>query len=216
MSQRFINFINDANALEPRVGSINIGQIQYIQQLLVRNPHIKHVLETGFHTGISAATFMDVREDIQVTSFDIFWFDYTRKAKLILDKYYPDRNLLIAGNSLGSLPTYFRQIRQEIDLVFIDGGHEWPTPYYDLQVILANMKEGTIVLIDDYCEAHGRQGVIRAVDEIVKKGLLKDIQLIQFADRGMVHAIRSSINYTPEVTKEERHKLLEDISSHYE
>lgn len=215
MTERFINFLNDTNALQPKVGSINVGQMQYIRQLVSSTPTIKNVLETGFHTGISAATFLDVREDIQVTSFDIFWFDYTRKAKLLLDKYYPDRNLLIAGNSIGSLPTYFRRFKEDIDLVFIDGGHEWPIPYYDLQIILANLKEGTVVLIDDYCEAHGKQGVISAVDEILKKGLLKDIRLIQSSDRGMIHALRSSITYTPEVSTDERITLLSDISSHY-
>ncbi len=215
MTETFVRFLNDANTLEPKVGSINFGQMQYIRQLVASTPSIKHVLETGFHTGISAATFLDVREDIQVTSFDIFWFDYTRKAKLLLDKYYPDRNLLIAGNSIGSLPTYFRRFKEDIDLVFIDGGHEWPIPYYDLQVILANVKEGTIVLIDDYCEAHGKQGVIRGVDEILSKGLLNDIRLIQSSDRGMIHAVRSHVPYSPEVSQLERLSLLSDISSHY-
>ena len=134
---------------------------------------------------------------------------------ILLDKYYGNRNLLIAGNTIGSLKKYLEQTKTEFDLVFIDGGHEWPVPYYDLQEILSMVKEDTIVLIDDYCEAHGKQGVIRAVDEIIKMGLLKDIQVLNSHDRGMIIAKRSSLPYKSQIPHEEVERLLGDISSHY-
>lgn len=216
MSDQFRALLSDLSKIDVKVGSINQGQMEFMTDILKKNPSIKKILETGFHIGVSAATFLDVRSDIEVTSFDIFWFDYTRKAKLLVDKYYPCRTILIAGNTIGSLSSYLDRTKDEYDLVFIDGGHEWPIPYYDLQIILSRVKEGTIILIDDYCEAHGKQGVIRSVDEILKKGLLSDVYLIQSSDRGMIYAKRSAIPYTPEVPEEEVIRLLQDVSSHYD
>jgi predicted O-methyltransferase YrrM len=217
MSDRINKFIQEINKLDVKVGSVNYGQIQFLTELLQKLPHIKRILETGFHIGLSAAVFLDVRDDIEVVSFDIFWFDYTRKAKLLLDKYYPMKNLLIAGNTIGSLRLYLERTKdQPIDMVFIDGGHEWPIPYYDLQVVLSYVKEDTIIVVDDYCEAHGMQGVIRSVDEIIKKGLLKDVMVVRSEDRGMIVAKRSNVPYKDEVPKDEIIRLLQDTSSHYQ
>ena len=216
MSSTFVSFCSEVEKLDLKVGSINLGQINFIMDLLRKNPSIKRVLETGFHTGLSAATFLDVREDIEVVSFDIFWFDYTRKAKLLLDKHYPFRNLLVAGNTAGSLQNYLKKTKDEpIDLVFVDGGHEWPVPYFDLQILLSSVKQDTIIIIDDYCEAHGTHGVIRAVNAIIELGLLKDVHIMQAEDRGMIVAKRSSTPFVPTVTQEELVQQLQDISSHY-
>lgn len=217
MTSRLVLFCNEIQKLEPKVGGVTPKQMDFIMTLLRNNGGIKKVLETGFHTGLSTATFLEVREDIEVVSFDIFWFDYTRKAKLLLDKYYPHRNLLIAGNSLNSLKLYLEKTKgSDIDLVFVDGGHEWPIPYYDLQILLARIKENTIVLIDDYCEAHGKHGVIEAVNKVIEMGLLKDIALYNFDDRGMICARRSGKDFSEDIPKEEIQRLLQDVKSHYE
>jgi predicted O-methyltransferase YrrM len=217
MSSTLQKFLEEIQTLDTKVGSINVGQILFLMELMKKEQKIKRVLETGFHTGISAATFLDTRPDVQVVSFDIFWFDYTRKAKLILDKYYPRRNLLIAGNTMSSLSSFFSQKNNiPFDLVFIDGGHEWPIPFYDLQIILSQIQEGTFVIIDDYCEAHGQQGVIRAVDEIIQLGLLSDIQYVSSQDRQMVFAKRSAVPFSPSIPDDEIYRLLQETHSHYD
>lgn len=216
MSSHLLDFLKEIKDLHPQVGSISSEQCKFIQNILRTNTSIKKVLETGFNVGISAAACLDVRENIEVVSFDIFWFDYTRKAKLILDKHYPARHLLIAGNSVGSLKLYFDKMKDDIDFVFIDGGHEWPVPYYDLQQILSHVKEGTIILIDDYCEQHGRHGVIDAVNTIREKGLLINTYVLSDGNGGMLIGMRSAIPFTPEIPDYEIQRALQDVDSHYE
>ena len=85
MSATLLEFVAAAQQLPLRVGSVSPAQQKFIRTFLAEHPEIRIILETGFHIGLSAAVFMDTRPDIRVISFDIFWFDYTRRAKLLLD-----------------------------------------------------------------------------------------------------------------------------------
>jgi len=201
-----------------KVGSITPEQRQFLVFFLQEHPEIKQILETGFHCGLSAAIMMEARDDIFVTSFDIFWFDYTRRAKLILDIQYPGRNLLLAGNSIISLPTFFKQFpTYKPDLVFIDGGHEHPVPFLDMHYILQSIPENTWIIIDDYCEAHGMQGVIEAVNTFIENGCIQNISYYKDNDRGWIVGSRSSVSVPESVltTPEKLDKVYRDIESHY-
>lgn len=211
-------FMKNIFTLPIRVGSINHAQQEFIQTFLKEHSDVKHILETGFHVGLSAATMLSVRPDIIVTSFDIFWFDYTRRAKLFLDIAFPGRNNLIAGNSINTLPTFFNTFPSySPDFVFIDGGHERPIPYIDLWYILNHVRPGTWVMIDDYCEEHGSQGVIEAVNTILKDGILVEVNAYKAADRGWVFGRRSSV-ILKEIhltNPESINTILRDTESHY-
>jgi len=212
------HFVNEIQKLPARMGSITIPQQQFLTMFLQEHTEIKEVLETGFHMGLSAATMMMARDDIQVTSFDIFWFDYTRRAKLLLDLHYPLRNMLVAGNSVCSLQTFFTKFPFYMpDLVFVDGGHERPVPFLDMYFILNHIREGTWIIIDDYCEEHGSGGVNEAVDEFIKEGYMEQIQAYKAGDRGWVVGKRSAraMAYSEQTSKEELMKVYRDIESHY-
>jgi hypothetical protein len=196
--ERLVAFIDSIKTIPVKVGSITPPQQQFLRYFLSSHPEIKSILETGFHVGLSAAVMLSAREDIFVTSFDIFWFDYTRRSKLLLDIAFPNRNLLIAGNSATSLPTFLTQHpAYSADMVFIDGGHERPIPFIDLYNILTRTKEGTWIVIDDYCPAHGGQGVIEAVDKFIKDGALVDVQFYAAQDRGWAVGRRSAAPIPP-------------------
>lgn len=214
----FQEFYTNIQTLPIRVGSINQAQQQFIQKFLTETPDVKNVLETGFHVGLSAATMLCVRDDIIVTSFDIFWFDYTRRAKLFLDIAFPGRNTLIAGNSINTLPTFFNTFpTYSPDFVFIDGGHERPIPYIDLWYILNHVRSGTWIMIDDYCDEHGSQGVIEAVNAMISSGVISEVTAYKSYDRGWIFGRRSSVKLpeTELTTKENIDKLLRDTESHY-
>jgi len=213
-----INYINEVSKLPVRMGSITPPQQQFLIQFLTEHTEIKEILETGFHIGLSAATMMSVRDDIYVTSFDIFWFDYTRRAKLLLDIYFPVRNLLVAGNSVCSLQTYFKKHPSYVpDLVFIDGGHERPIPFLDMYYILKQILTGTWIIIDDYCKEHGEGGVLEAVNEFITKGYITDVKIYKAADRGWMVGKRTTIEieYSEKTSEEELMKVYRDIESHY-
>jgi len=214
----YVKFVTEISQLPTRMGSITPPQQQFLIDFLQKNESIKQVLETGFHVGLSSATMMTARDDIYVTSFDIFWFDYTRRAKLLLDIHFPQRNILIAGNSVCSIPTFFKQFpTYKPDLVFIDGGHERPVPFLDMYFILKNIDAGTWIIVDDYCKDHGLGGVIEAVNEFIEKGYICDVSTYQAADRGWVVGKRTSvpIAYSEMASKEELMKVYKDIESQY-
>lgn len=216
MSAQFQEFVTGIQRLPVRVGSVSPAQQQYIRSFMTEHPEIRTVLETGFHIGLSAATFLDIRPDVNVISFDIFWFDYTRRAKLLLDIAYPGRNLLIAGNSITSLPTWFAlSAAPKPDLVFIDGGHERPVPAIDLYHILRELPAGTWVMVDDYCEEHGSQGVMEAVQGCADRGELVEVSAYKVADRGWVMSRRSGVPATMPPELAGLDALLRDTESHY-
>lgn len=162
---------------------------------------------------------IDTRPDIIVMSFDIFWFDYTRKAKLILDSFYPKRNILLAGNSINSIPTLYSIFPEYTpDFIFIDGGHEKPVPFLDMYILFSKCKEGTWIMIDDYCEEHGIHGVIEAVHTFIKNKVLINASAYKSADRGWILAQRSGLPVPKSEFYEnsnEINKVLQDILSHY-
>ena len=219
MSENLKEFFRKIQTLPIKVGSITPPQIKFLQDFLSEHTEVKNVLETGFHVGLSAAVMMDVRPDILTTSFDIFWFDYTRKAKLMLDIVYPGRNILIAGNSITSIPTYLKLNPSYMpDFIFIDGGHERPIPYLDMYILFKYIKEDTWIMIDDYCEAHGSQGVIEAVNVFIKCGVLKEVKTYQEQDRGWIFGRRSEVAVPFSEYAENPKEImvqLKDIESHY-
>jgi predicted O-methyltransferase YrrM len=216
--EAYANFIRDIQDLPVRMGSIRPSQQHFLIDFLVKHPEIKEVLETGFHVGISAATMMLARDDIYVTSFDIFWFDYTRRAKLILDIHYPTRNILIAGNSACSLQTFFGRFSgYKPDLVFIDGGHERPIPFIDMYFIFKNIRTGTWIIIDDYCVEHGANGVMEAVNECINEGYIENVTVYKEEDRGWIVGTRSSIavKASEKVNREALDVVYKDVMTHY-
>ena len=67
------------------------------------------------------------------------------------------------------LKGYSKDVLKKIDLekinfVFLDGGHSYETVREDLNILINNLKENSIILCDDYNIDH--YGVKRAVDEI--------------------------------------------------
>ena len=219
MSNSLSEFSKCLSTLPIRVGSINQAQQGFIFRFLQEHPEIKNILETGFHVGLSAAIMMEAREDIRVVSSDIFWFDYTRRAKLLLDIHYPGRNTLLAGNSVNTLPTFFNTFPSySPDFVFIDGGHERPVPYIDLYHILNHIKASTPVMIDDYCQEHGQHGVIEGVNRFIELKILEKVQIYKSEDRGWVLGYRSSLPMPSsdfDLSPASIDSVLRDTESHY-
>ena len=219
LSKNYMEFEEAICKLPIRCGSINNSQQGFLIEFLVSNPEICNILETGFNAGLSAAIMMEARPDIRVVSSDIFWFDYTRRAKLLLDIAYPGRNTLFAGNSINTIPTLFTQFNYMPDFVFIDGGHDSPVPYIDMYYILNHIRPGTPVMIDDYCMEHGQSGVIVAVNRFIELGVLSDVKFYNSEDRGWAFGFRSSVEMPPSdfnINAESIDKLLRDTECHYD
>ena len=84
---------------------------------------------------------------------------------------------LIKGNS----NTILRNLDlEEIDFVFLDGGHSFETVFSDLDLIYKKISsnKGAVILCDDYEDATYITGVKKAVDQFVKENNLK-LELIK-------------------------------------
>lgn len=156
---------------EGHIGQKNTGQPEYFENLLTGHSEIQNICEIGFNGGHSSEVFLRTREDTVVTSFDIMRHSYAEVGKEYIDLTYPGRHTLIEGNSLESVPQFAKEHSEvKFDLIFIDGGHRYPVPYWDI----VNMRElagsDTILVIDDL----GNSGVKRSYDQCIEEGIITE------------------------------------------
>jgi predicted O-methyltransferase YrrM len=127
----------------------NNDEVELLKKLL-NEKNIKNILEIGFNAGHSSEIFLESRNDIYVTSFDMGIHRYVKVAKQYIDKTYPTRHKLIYGDSRITLPEYIENNSdKKFDLIFIDGGHYHDVPQRDLFNCKLLSHEDTIVIMDD-------------------------------------------------------------------
>lgn len=125
------------------------GEVKLLKNL-VKNKSITSVLEIGFNGGHSAELFLKENPNIHVTSFDIGHHNYVKIGKEYIDVKYPNRHTLIIGNSLKTIPEYYKKnTNKKFDIIFIDGGHDYDTSFGDLKNCRSLAHKNTIVIMDD-------------------------------------------------------------------
>ena len=80
-------------------------------------------------------------------------------------------------NSISIYKGYSKEILprlrlEEIDFVFLDGGHSYNTVKEDLNILRGRLKKKSVIICDDYNISH--YGVNRAVNEIRENYEFKD------------------------------------------
>ncbi len=132
------------------------GQIPEESLILARavsSTNIKDVLEIGFNAGHSAVTLLANNPHCNVTSIDLGWHPYTKYGKQYVDIAFPGRHKLLIGDSTKVVLEQALALEgKKYDLIFIDGGHDFPIAKHDLvcSQLLAHTK--TILLMDDVVE----------------------------------------------------------------
>jgi len=177
-----------ALGLKPTEGSVVPEQIKFLADFVVKN-NIKNILEVGFNAGLSAGTFLASSPKTRVISLDIGAHEYVLKAQSALAHQYPGRLFLVIGDSgdtLHQFQTYHPEYRP--DLIFLDGGHTYPTPSIDLAFALKIVKVGGWIIIDDVFTKGREPDVLKAVQEAVKGGKMVLLGQYEAQDRGWVVA----------------------------
>lgn len=83
------------------------------------------ILEIGFNAGHSTLLFLLANPATHVTCFDICEHAYTRPCFEFIERTFPGRCELIAGDSTKTVPAFVRDNPgRRFDLVHIDGCHE--------------------------------------------------------------------------------------------
>ena len=163
------------------------GQVKFLRNI-VNNKSIKTVMEIGFNAGHSAELFLSSNKNINLVSFDIGCHKYVNLGKEFIDKTYPNRHTLIIGNSLSTVPEYFKKENKKFDLIFIDGGHSYNVAKGDILNCKNLAHDKTIVVIDDTINNNNllkgwNIGPNRAWKEAKDSNMIKEIGTIDF-ERG--------------------------------
>jgi predicted O-methyltransferase YrrM len=160
--------LKEISVTENIEGGSEIEQYKYFIDLLVSKPTIKIVLEIGFNTGVSAASFLSSRDDVYVISVDIAQHKYVHDCKKLINQQFPGRHTLLIGDSKKIIPELIELGQIVPDLIFIDGDHIAPTPLIDARNCLAMGHKETLFVMDDTNLINGWAGVLDAMCELIK------------------------------------------------
>lgn len=136
--------------IEGHMCSISSDQPAFFSDLIKSNPKIIRIAEIGFNAGHSSAVFLQAKPNVIVYSFDIMNHRYVRYGKEFIDQTFPDRHVLIEGDSTKSVPRFYQENPSvKFDLIFIDGGHGYNFVFQDIKNMRNFAHRDTIVILDD-------------------------------------------------------------------
>jgi len=142
-------FLNDNNfySFEGHC-QLEMQKVNHLIQL-TNTPNIS-VMEIGFNAGHSAEVFLENNSSLTLTSFDLCEHKYVHTGKKYIDKTYPNRHVLITGDSTISIPSYINNNKnKKFDVIFIDGSNEYDIINLDLKNCINLAHKDTIVVLDD-------------------------------------------------------------------
>ena len=155
-------------------GGLGPDEINYLIDFLRKETSIKTVLEIGFNSGISTMSFLSARPDITVISVDIGYHEYVLQAKEWIDKEFPNRHMLIIGDSTTVLPQILTQFPMyKPDMIFVDGNHDGDYPKKDIYNSIALSHPDTFIIIDDVVP--WMKDILSAIDEFTQSSMIQVI-----------------------------------------
>ncbi len=173
-------------------GNGHIGEvrteIQVLKNLVTGRRNKTHVCEVGFNSGHSSVILMGANPQIKVTSFDLGILPWSKPMVERVNDLFPRRFNYIKGNSIKTLPEYSIRVKQGsapyCELMFVDGDHSYDGALADFLNSIEMMKDGGILVADDYSEDF--PGVMKAWAEIESKNLIAmtKIQKLQYSYNG--------------------------------
>ena len=133
----------------------------------IRENEVSRIMEIGVHSGENARNMVDVasesvsREDIEYYGFD--YFENRSRLENVREKLSKTgcQFELFKGDSIDVLPDVVDRL-PKMDLIFIDGGHDFETVSSDWEHSRKLMRKDTAVFFHNY----NYEGTGRVVDSI--------------------------------------------------
>lgn len=172
----------------PLEGSGSPEELLYLATT-AQSSDVRLIGEIGFNAGFSTQAFLRSAPAAKMISFDLVEHGYTKVAKKIVDKKFPGRHTLIAGDSTKTVPEFARKNPElKFDLVFIDGGHAYEVAKADIMNMMPMCTAQTLVVIDDLTPwLKWGIGPHRAWTEAIEAGFVRQTEV--FKDGVKVDAI---------------------------
>ena len=162
---------------------------------------IVNVLEIGFLAGHSAEFFLNLNNNINVTSIDIGSFQSVKYGKTYIDLNYLRRHKLIKGASKVKLLEMDKNIKY--DIIFIDGSYEYDDVKLDIQYCKEFAKPDTLLIVNNVLKhseyiKYWNKGPTKLWNENVKNNVIKSLELIDIEmGRGSALGNYNNIQYHP-------------------
>ena len=151
---------------------------------LTMKPNIT-MMEIGFNAGHSANVFLKHNSSLLLTSFDLGDHKYGPAAKEYINTQYPNRHMLILGDSKQTVADYIvRNPGKTFDIIFIDGGHDYETARADLENCRKLAHMNTIVIMDDTVFYWDWYGPTKAWNEFVDTNKVVELGRRDYSIRG--------------------------------
>lgn len=150
-------------------------EVDALQELARSLPHGAHIVNIGAGNGTSGLAFMQARPDLRITTIDIQLesspFGCLQGEEAVFRKadcWGDPRHQQIHGDSKDVGRDW---TQGPVDLVFVDGGHQYHEAKGDLDVWRQHIRPGGLLAVHDYAKGTENKpwpGVDRAVDEYIR------------------------------------------------
>lgn len=137
-------------------GYLYYEEIDALKTLAQSLPHSAHIINIGAGNGTSALAFLEARDDLRVTTIDIqlesspFGCLAGEEAVVRSAGFWGNpRYEQIHGDSK-VVGQHWQDTRFHVDLVFIDGGHQYHEARGDIWTWRENLRPDGLLVIHDY------------------------------------------------------------------
>lgn len=152
-----------------------LDEVDALKALARALPLLPHVVNIGAGNGTSGLAFMESRDDLHLYTIDIQLeaspFGCLQGEEAVFRSagfWGQPRHTQIHGDSKDVGKTWMKEYGIKLDMVFVDGGHQYHEAKGDIEIWLPLIKPGGVIAVHDYEKTvKVWHGVDKAVRELL-------------------------------------------------